>query len=309
MKLTLRIVNADDVLAEQDRTRTWDGEGGSIGRIAGNDWVLPDPRSEISRVHARVYFKNNLYYIEDLSTNGVFVGDMSHRIDRVPHAMTHGDVLFIGHYKIEVDLEEEQQSYDEFAPSNHRVSVPDVGLTDAADSLSQQVSNIASLSFEEFPESSRKESSSSADQSSASVIPENWLDNSIDSVVSDWATPGGGRAAISSLSDMLAETPKKPSPPPKPVVSTQTQKEPEYALEKPLASEVADKASTGGGLAEHLVAQRVAFEKTLDAIFELFDDDYIECVIMKEGESRQDLVKRLYEEVFNEAYKAKLKKS
>ena len=104
MKLTLSMTNADPAIAVQDRSRSWIDSGGAIGRFEGNDWVLPDPLSEISRVHAKIYFSNKTFFVEDLSTNGVFVGSRERRIERAPYALSDGDTLFIGHYQIAVEI-------------------------------------------------------------------------------------------------------------------------------------------------------------------------------------------------------------
>ena len=50
-------------------------EGGTIGRSADNDWVLPDPQRYVSAHHARVHFRDGHFYLQDVSTNGVFVND------------------------------------------------------------------------------------------------------------------------------------------------------------------------------------------------------------------------------------------
>ncbi|HXS30233.1 MAG TPA: FHA domain-containing protein, partial [Steroidobacteraceae bacterium] len=49
--------------------------GGSIGRALDNDWALPDPRRYLSGLHARIHVRQGGYYLEDCSTNGVFVND------------------------------------------------------------------------------------------------------------------------------------------------------------------------------------------------------------------------------------------
>ena len=104
MKLKLRIVNADHVSAVQDRAATWNEKGGSIGRMAGNDWVLADPDNEISRIHAHIHYQKNRYYIEDLSTNGVFIGDADQRIGSAPYQLHQDDMMYIGPYQIHIAL-------------------------------------------------------------------------------------------------------------------------------------------------------------------------------------------------------------
>ena len=102
MTLLLRIDNADDVLASEDRQREWTGSGGTIGRADSNDWVLADTQSEISRIHAKIYFEGGDYYLEDMSTNGVYLGSGHERIEQRPYKLQSGDILHIGHYQINV---------------------------------------------------------------------------------------------------------------------------------------------------------------------------------------------------------------
>jgi predicted component of type VI protein secretion system len=37
--------------------------GGSIGRAADNDWVLPDPQRYLSGHHARIHFRQGAFYL------------------------------------------------------------------------------------------------------------------------------------------------------------------------------------------------------------------------------------------------------
>lgn len=109
MTLILRIDNADTTLALEDRQRQWFGNGGTIGRGISNDWVLPDNRGEISRVHAKINYEGGHYHLEDVSTNGVYLGSEHQRVE-APHRIQAGDVIHIGHYQIHAELEVEQDS-------------------------------------------------------------------------------------------------------------------------------------------------------------------------------------------------------
>ena len=73
--LRLRVVSEQRrSLAERSST-TFSVEGGTIGRSADNDWVLPDPLRYVSAHHARVQFREGHFYLQDVSTNGVYVND------------------------------------------------------------------------------------------------------------------------------------------------------------------------------------------------------------------------------------------
>jgi type VI secretion system FHA domain protein len=80
-----------------------DKEGGSIGRAHDNHWVLPDPRRYISSHHARISYRNGAYFVEDTSTNGVFLNDDPEPLGRLgAQPLRSGDQLRIGGYVIAV---------------------------------------------------------------------------------------------------------------------------------------------------------------------------------------------------------------
>jgi predicted component of type VI protein secretion system len=80
--------------------------GGSIGRALDNDWVLPDMQRFLSGRHARVHFRQGAYYLEDTSTNGVFVNEATNALGRRgPHALRDGDKLRMGEYLIQVSID------------------------------------------------------------------------------------------------------------------------------------------------------------------------------------------------------------
>jgi type VI secretion system FHA domain protein len=84
--------------------------GGSIGRSSDNDWVLPDPLRYVSAHHARIHFRDGHFYVEDLSTNGVFVNDQPEAIAKLGssgYRLKNGDVLRVGDYQIVVALDTE----------------------------------------------------------------------------------------------------------------------------------------------------------------------------------------------------------
>jgi len=69
-KLLLRVVKSSFYMPQTE----WILEPGEylVGRYPSNEIVLPDPY--VSRKHARIFFKDGEWYIEDLgSTNGTYV--------------------------------------------------------------------------------------------------------------------------------------------------------------------------------------------------------------------------------------------
>jgi type VI secretion system protein ImpI len=75
-----------------------------IGRAAHLDWTLPDPSRFISGKHCEIHFRDNSYWLNDVSTNGTFLNGAEHRM-RSPHQLRNGDRLIIGHYIIVVSVD------------------------------------------------------------------------------------------------------------------------------------------------------------------------------------------------------------
>lgn len=80
---------------------SFDELGGTIGRADGNLMVLPDPERTISRVHAKIVYRNGGYAIEDRGSNPILVnGNIVGHGKEWPLAP--GDVLQIGGYELGV---------------------------------------------------------------------------------------------------------------------------------------------------------------------------------------------------------------
>jgi type VI secretion system protein len=101
--LRLRIVSDQRRLLGDRSSITFTADGGNIGRSADNDWVLPDPLRYVSAHHARVEYRDGQFFLEDLSTNGVFVNDDERPLAKAKpmgHPLTTGDVIRMGDYHI-----------------------------------------------------------------------------------------------------------------------------------------------------------------------------------------------------------------
>ena len=108
MTLRLRIISDQRRLLGDRASIAFSAEGGTIGRSADNDWVLPDPVRYVSAHHARVSCRDGQYYLEDLSTNGVFVNEEDLALSKAHpggHLLQTGDVLRMGDYHIVATLE------------------------------------------------------------------------------------------------------------------------------------------------------------------------------------------------------------
>jgi predicted component of type VI protein secretion system len=105
MLLALSIVSEHGAALGATAYKVFDERGGSIGRVAGNDWVLPDANNFVSSKHARVSSQAGAFYLEDTSSNGTFINAPDQLTSRTgPQRLNDGDRLYIGDYEIIVQL-------------------------------------------------------------------------------------------------------------------------------------------------------------------------------------------------------------
>ena len=113
--LRLRIVSDQRRSLAERSSATFSVEGGTIGRSADNDWVLPDPARYVSAHHARVQFREGHFYLQDVSTNGVYVNDDMEPLAKrgsSGYRLADGDMLRMGEYHIVAALEARQAQQD-----------------------------------------------------------------------------------------------------------------------------------------------------------------------------------------------------
>jgi len=105
MALRLRVTSQHKDRLGETRLREFNACGGTIGRSADNDWVLPDEKRFVSSRHALVDFQGGAYYLVDTSRNGVYVNGSDAAVGRGhPQRLFNGDRLRVGEYEIEVEL-------------------------------------------------------------------------------------------------------------------------------------------------------------------------------------------------------------
>jgi type VI secretion system FHA domain protein len=105
MLLTLSIISAQGAALGSGAYRVFDAQGGTIGRVDANDWVLPDAAKFVSSHHARIRCHNNIFYLQDLSTNGTFLNAADTPVSKSDlTALADGDRILIGDYEILVQL-------------------------------------------------------------------------------------------------------------------------------------------------------------------------------------------------------------
>ncbi|MAZ89733.1 MAG: type VI secretion system-associated FHA domain protein TagH [Cellvibrionaceae bacterium] len=110
MDLTLTVTEAPEDVNMINHTKAFSAEGGSLGRADKNTWVLPDNDRVVSSTHATISFKNDQYLVTDTSTNGTFHNDSEQPIgSNNITALTSGDTLRIGNYRIKVSIKSDQK--------------------------------------------------------------------------------------------------------------------------------------------------------------------------------------------------------
>jgi type VI secretion system protein ImpI len=103
MVLTLEVIGEHAGNLGAAARKVFDRIGGTIGRLPDNDWVFPD--RYVSNRHALIRYVSGKYFIEDTSTNGVFINTPANRLSRTQgHQLRDGDVIFIDAYRIRVSI-------------------------------------------------------------------------------------------------------------------------------------------------------------------------------------------------------------
>ncbi|HEV7605977.1 MAG TPA: type VI secretion system-associated FHA domain protein TagH, partial [Steroidobacteraceae bacterium] len=106
MALRLRVISDHRHRMGDKSTFVFGVSGGSIGRSAENDWVLPDDMRYVSGRHARVVFHKGRYLLQDTSSNGTFINDVEKPLgNQNPHELKSGDILRIGEYHVQVQID------------------------------------------------------------------------------------------------------------------------------------------------------------------------------------------------------------
>jgi type VI secretion system FHA domain protein len=106
MALRLRVISEHRHRLGDKSTFVFGVSGGSIGRSAENDWVLPDDMRYVSGRHARIVFHKGRYLLQDTSSNGTFINDNDRPLGgQNPHELKSGDVVRIGEYHVQVQID------------------------------------------------------------------------------------------------------------------------------------------------------------------------------------------------------------
>ena len=129
MILTLEVSPPQAAQLGAASDKTFRASGGLIGRDKSNDWILP--HTKVSSRHARISYHDATFYIEDTSTNGVFLNSSRQRLPKGrPQALVSGDRILIDPYEIRVtitnDAEDAVERRAHLAPSHPVQLLPDL---------------------------------------------------------------------------------------------------------------------------------------------------------------------------------------
>lgn len=124
--LRLKVVSEQRRALAERSSAVFSIEGGTIGRSADNDWVLPDPARYVSAHHARVQFREGHFYLQDVSTNGVYVNDDMEPLAKrgsSGYRLANGDMLRMGEYHIVAALDTDKGEEEPVAAVPTRIEV------------------------------------------------------------------------------------------------------------------------------------------------------------------------------------------
>ncbi len=111
MPLQLEIISEHKELVGDDAVREFREDGGTIGRSLHNDWILPDPDRYISGKHAAIDFRGGIYYMTDLSSNGVYINHDNEPVGKGnTRRLFNGDTLHLGDFRIRVSLDDDGET-------------------------------------------------------------------------------------------------------------------------------------------------------------------------------------------------------
>lgn len=112
MDIMLEIVSRQKFSASFPVSHVFGEAGGYIGRSKECEWVLPDKAREISRKHALITFEDNNFYIEDVSSNGIYLSLAHEPIGKnTRRRIEHGEGFIIGSYTLMARLLQNPNAY------------------------------------------------------------------------------------------------------------------------------------------------------------------------------------------------------
>ena len=109
--LTLEVIGSEAAGLGGARRHVFSSSGGVIGRVKTSDWVLA--HTKVSGRHAVITCIDGVFYIEDTSTNGVFLNSPQNRlVAGRRYALESGDQLIIEPYQISIQIADDRDVDD-----------------------------------------------------------------------------------------------------------------------------------------------------------------------------------------------------
>jgi type VI secretion system FHA domain protein len=119
MQLALQVISSQAATLGQNASKVFGEAGGTIGRVPGNDWVLPDEERFVSGLHIIIRCMGGMFSLEDVSTNGTFLNDDPEAVGakNEPVTLKSGDRIAIGDYQVYCNIIESEAEADISQPS------------------------------------------------------------------------------------------------------------------------------------------------------------------------------------------------
>jgi type VI secretion system FHA domain protein len=131
--------------------------------------VFPDPY--VSGRHALIRYVNGKFFIEDTSTNGIYVNSHEHRLPKSQaQPLNHGDRLFIDTFEIEVSIENDPAARSRHDPFAESLTVHQPGKS--ANRQDDHTANFIMDDVEEFDEFEDADAANATQWCAASKQPE-----------------------------------------------------------------------------------------------------------------------------------------
>jgi type VI secretion system protein ImpI len=272
MPLRLTIENVDRLPDGGPVRVQVEGRGLDIGRDQHLDWTLPDPSRLVSSKHCEIRFRDDNYWLHDVSTNGTFVNGAQFRLE-APHLLRSGDRLTIGQYIVAVEIEGRGASQQAYSPSAAQEGVADLwggggevaAPEDRRDFMPERARK-AAPDFLDFASgvapaefSSPSPSSPAVDFGLAARGPED-----------DWLRGRKAPVPVAESADLTAPSPRRPVPPraptfegpaPTPASVVETTPAPSFAGGSPAISvDLLARIARAAGIPERAIAGRDPLE-------------------------------------------------
>jgi type VI secretion system FHA domain protein len=204
MTLVLTITNVERLENGLPTRLRLDRHGAVIGRSPTADWSLPDPQHYISSVHCEIDYRDSAYVLVDKSTNGTFVNGAQQRLAG-PHSICAGDVIVIGHYSIQADL---QGAGAQPAQSAERAAAETPAW--GGWQPQQAAAGVDAASWDRAPAAPAISGQGAMSQAWAPP-PVNSAPSASPPVASAWATPAAAATPASGWSSPVSDAPAAPS--------------------------------------------------------------------------------------------------